>query len=184
MRSVTGLSPLFFGTNFGTTLKKLHRHRPQIEKISETFFHAASMGQWYSGCLDKQISQHLPTQLTWANILWKRVLFCLVEWSKRWCVWTQRFACRIDITEVASKKCVFPCRPRFPTLEPWNRIWRQSWFPTIQASLATFMHRYCLVLRNGPVTERFVWLNVRMIWKHVLYSLLFCLMGRHQIAYL
>ena len=96
--------------------KKLHRHRPQIEKISETFFHAASMGQWYSGCLDKQISQHLPTQLTWANILWKRVLFCLVEWSKWWCVWTQRFACRIDITEVASKKKCFSLPPTISNL--------------------------------------------------------------------
>ena len=95
---------------------KLHRHRPQIEKISETFFHAASMGQWYSGCLDKQISQHLPTQLTWANILWKRVLFCLVEWSKWWCVWTQRFACRIDITEVASKKKCFSLPPTISNL--------------------------------------------------------------------
>ena len=96
--------------------KKLHRHRPQIEKISETFFHAASMGQWYSGCLDKQISQHLPTQLTWANILWKHVLFCLVEWSKWWCVWTQRFACRIDITEVASKKKCFSLPPTISNL--------------------------------------------------------------------
>ena len=95
---------------------ELHRHRPQIEKISETFFHAASMGQWYSGCLDKQISQHLPTQLTWANILWKRVLFCLVEWSKWWCVWTQRFACRIDITEVASKKKCFSLPPTISNL--------------------------------------------------------------------
>ena len=97
-------------------MEKLHRHRPQIEKISETFFHAASMGQWYSGCLDKQISQHLLTQLTWANILWKRVLFCLVEWSKWWCVWTQRFACRIDITEVASKKKCFSLPPTISNL--------------------------------------------------------------------
>ena len=86
---------------------------------------------------------------------------------------------RVGLTSqrLRQKKSVFPCRPRFPTLEPWNRIWRQSWFPTIQASLATFMHRYCLVLRNGPVTERFVWLNVRMIWKHVLYSLFVLLNG-------
>lgn len=95
---------------------KLHWHRPQIEKIPETLFHAASIGQWYSGCLDKQISQHLPTQLTWANILWKRVLFCLVEWSKWWCVWTQRFACRIDITEVASKKKCFSLPPTISNL--------------------------------------------------------------------
>lgn len=126
-RELDSMIPASIGTHVSITChthprhtnthkKKLHRHRPQIEKISETFFHAASMGQWYSGCLDKQISQHLPTQLTWANILWKRVLFCLVEWSKWWCVWTQRFACRIDITEVASKKKCFSLPPTISNL--------------------------------------------------------------------
>ena len=98
-------------------MEKLHRHRPQIEKISETFFHAASMGQWYSGCLDKQISQHLPTQLTWANILWKRVLFFLVEWSKWWCVWTKICVSDWHHRGCVKKKVFFLAAYDF---QPWN----------------------------------------------------------------
>ena len=99
-------------------LSKLHRHRPQIEKISETLFHAASIGQWYSGCLDKQISQHLLTQLTWANILWKRVLscwmikmmmrldskICVSDWHHRGCVKKNVFSLPPTISNLGTLK--------------------------------------------------------------------------------
>jgi len=47
-----------------------------------------------------------------------------------------------------------------PGPQRFKQFWQLSW-----------------VLRNGPVTERFVWLNVIMIWKHVLYSLFVLLNG-------
>ena len=142
--------------------------------------------QWVSDIADVSTSKfHSICLLNWHEQIFFENAFCFSCWMIKMMMRLDKDL-RVGLTSqrLRQKKSVFPCRPRFPTLEPWNRIWRQSWFPTIQASLATFMHRYCLVLRNGPVTERFVWLNVRMIWKHVLYSLLFCLMGRHQIAYL
>ena len=135
--------------------------------------------QWVSDIADVSTSKfHSICLLNWHEQIFFENAFCFVLLNDQNDDAFGLKDLRVGLTSqrlVASKKN--PCRPRFPTLEPWNRIWRQSWFPTIQAILATFMHRYCLVLRNGPVTERFVWLNVRMIWKHALYSLFVLLNG-------
>ena len=57
-----------------STMAKLHRYRPQIETILETLLHAASMGQWNSGCLNLRNQWLHMAGVWWFEDLFKQEL--------------------------------------------------------------------------------------------------------------